>query len=97
MNASQKVSLAEQRLNLRRKLAEQRARIAQHLASSGDDAETYPRSKTMRFLIRHSGSAFGILADVAGFPGVVRLPRMLTSILLGVRVLCSLRGNNPRN
>lgn len=94
MNADEEVSLAEQRLSLRRKLAEQRALIAQHMAPPVEDPQAYPRSKTMRFLTRHSGSVVGVLADAASFFGIARLPRMLKSLVLGVRVLRSLRARH---
>jgi len=59
------VSLAEQRLALRRRLQAQREEIVHRLGPAPATDGGYPRSMTMRFLLRRPDLAAGLLAGLA--------------------------------
>lgn len=72
-------SLPEQRLALRRKLMLQRQRIVHLLSPARDDPGGFPRSMTMRFLLRRRPLVGRILSEAA-------------IVLLGPRLIRSLSG-----
>jgi hypothetical protein len=58
-------SLTEQRLALRQRLQAQRAEIVRRLGPAPAIGGDYPRSTTMRLLIRRPDLAAGLLAGLA--------------------------------
>lgn len=58
-------SLAEQRLELRARLQAQRGQIMRQLDPATATDSDYPRSMTMRFLIRRPALAARLLAGIA--------------------------------
>lgn len=63
------ISPAEQRLRIRAQLLIQRSRVAEQLSAAAHGQGQYPRSATMRLLLRHPALTLRLLA------GVVRLLR----------------------
>jgi hypothetical protein len=59
-------TLAEQRQEIRERLRAQRHRIARQLAPAGEAQSLYPRSMTMRLLIRRPDLVARLLALIAG-------------------------------
>ena len=58
-------SLAERRLELRARLQAQRGQIMRQLGPATGTDNDYPRSMTMRFLIRRPALAARLLAGIA--------------------------------
>ncbi|PIQ37673.1 MAG: hypothetical protein COW59_05920 [Lysobacterales bacterium CG17_big_fil_post_rev_8_21_14_2_50_64_11] len=77
MNPVSGESLHAQALALRQQMQVQRARIAQQLDVSAAQRSGYPRSLTMRFLVRRPAVVVHLLVE-------------LGSVLLGARVIRSL-------
>lgn len=61
MTTGTTIPLTEQRQALRRRLLAQRQQIAQQLGPTSETSGSYPRSMTMRFLLRRPALAARLL------------------------------------
>lgn len=85
----------ELRQQLRQQLQQQRAQIAQQIASIHAGESEFPRSMTMRFLLRRPALVTRLLAETTALLLSARLLRNLKAALLLTRVLIIARKNRP--
>lgn len=85
MTTDTAVSLAGQRRALREQLKAQRRALARELAAADDIGDGYPRSVTMRWLIREPELVGKLVGQIAGARTAAALP----VVLLLVRLLHS--------
>lgn len=86
-------SLAAQRLALRQQLQQQREQIAQRVTLVRASSDTFPRSITMRFLLRRPALVAGLLTQLAAMMLGARLLKALTAALFMARFLLTVRAN----
>lgn len=84
-------ALAEQRLALRRQLQQQREQIVQRMTLMRESDSTFPRSMTMRFLLRRPALVTRLLAELAALVLGVRLLKAVTAALLMASILLTAR------
>lgn len=89
MTSSLETSLVIQREKLRQQLHEQRELIARQLLPMGAANDHYPRSMTVRFLIQRKPLISKLLAEAVMVLAGVRLYRLLSALLVLVRIIKS--------
>jgi len=96
MTSATNISLVAQRQALREKLLAQRQLIANQLDHTTEVDNSYPRSKTMRFLTRRPALAVALLTGLAALLGGARSVKSLTAILAVARIVGSTSITGPR-
>jgi hypothetical protein len=92
VTAESRVPLAEQRRLLRAQLGTQRQRLSDQLAAAGRPREGFPRSVTVRWLIREPELVSRLVGGIAGR----RVAAAMPSVLLLVRFLSTSIAATPR-
>ncbi len=90
-------SLVEQRQVLRARLRAQRELIAEQLTPETESTHGYPRSKTMRFLTRHSGLAGSVFAGAASLLVGARYFKSLSTTLSMLKMVRAVAANRARH
>ncbi len=89
MTLRAQVPLAEQRRALRERMLAQRELIAARLGPAQDDGDTYPRSRTMRFLRKRPARLLALLAGLAALLAGARNAKFIAAVAAMTRFLRS--------
>ena len=92
MSSIPEISLAEQRLELRQKMAEQRQHIS-HLVDPDSGAEAnnqFPRSMTMRLITQHPAGTLQVVSKIALLLLGTRTIRSLSTVLMVSKIVRSI-------
>jgi hypothetical protein len=94
MKNTREMSLFEQRKTLRLQMQLQREAFAHRLEDATAANDDYPRSMTMRFLVRRPDITAGLIAGAATLLAGPRLFRYITAALALIRIAQSTRRTN---
>lgn len=96
MKPTDPVPFGEQRRALRERMQSQRVLIAKQLGPVPEPGGAYPRSKTMRFLVRHPDFAVTVLAEIVALLAGARHAKAVTAVTALSRIVRS-AGNGARH
>lgn len=85
-------TLAAKRLAVRQQLQQQRNQIAKQTSVVRESDPAFPRSITMRLLMRRPAWVLGLLTQLAALVLGARLLKVVTATLLLTRLLLAARG-----